>query len=320
MKAEDVKQIEDVLRKTNSSIPSNIVRIDNFEIHHSNFLWAWSEDECNGLKDQIWARSNGEALGRMVKGELVRLKNFGVLKHGGVAVDIGAHNGDSTVPMALLASKTVAFDPSISTYPLLRTNAALNSHLHVDAFNLAVADIDTTIKFEYGFPFECNGGVSGSTYGRTNTRTVDRRAVNLQHFLNSTYGEKFINEIAYIKIDCEGFDSVILKSLVGMIGGMEKKPAIQVEYFQKFMLEDNDRVQRQMELCDGTQRLVDAVATLPGDYGMYCTKQCNTEQDCSSQLDRVDAVRENGKVTNLTKRISNSFAFCDDFMLLPGAV
>ena len=164
---------------------SDIVRIDRVQfgndgqgqgqgqsqLNHQHLLhWAWHNGTCNGLRDEMWKRSNGMALFSAMRADVTRLMKMGVSgilrEKGSVAIDIGAHSGDSTMPIAMIANHTIAFDPNEDVHSILRINALLNPHLHIDAHLLAVAPEDKEMMFQYHDKkkkneFQCNGGVGG---------------------------------------------------------------------------------------------------------------------------------------------------------------
>lgn len=290
-----------------------VARIDYFDIYNKyhnsiGVYWAWHNGKCYGLTDPIWQPSGGIALAQMIASEEQRLRAFGVLKHGGVAIDIGAHVGDSTLPMARLANRTIAFDPSKMAYPLLRLNAAINPGLHIDVHNLAIAERNEAIEMEYGGN-NCNGGVGGPQYGRNNTTSwIKTHAVHLGAFLEETYGKGIIAQIRYIKIDCEGYDHAILSSLTDMLREMDTKPIIQIEnYFPSNGF-----------LSDDAMKVIMAIQSLPVAYTIFCTKQCNSPRMCDTAADDLVTVMavDGGKVQLLRGRRRGS-ASCSDFMLIP---
>ena len=209
---------------------------------HQPFLWAWHGGECNGLFDPKWQGSGGAELIGAMRADAARLLRLGVLNArqraaGSVAIDIGAHSGDSTVPMAMLANRTIAFDPNTDVFNILRVNAKINPHLRIEAHPLAIADADKVrvccahtkceflgnaldatpsqnLTFQYGWrvpkgssdqqaEFRCNGGVSGIG-GRTLPQLwVTKQAVQLEGFLRRTYGDDVVKKVKYIKIDAE---------------------------------------------------------------------------------------------------------------------
>ena len=158
---------------------SDIVRIDRVQFGHEGqgqgqhlLHWAWHNGTCNGLRDDKWKRTNGIALFAAMRADVMRLMKMGVSgllrEKGSVAIDIGAHSGDSTMPIAMLANHTIAFDPNEDVHSILRINALLNPHLHIDAHLLAVAPEDKEMMFQYHDKknkkeFQCNGGVGGTS-------------------------------------------------------------------------------------------------------------------------------------------------------------
>src|SRR5690606_10448524 len=79
---------------------------------------------------------------RVSERELERLEQF--LKAGDVAVDIGAHMGDSTLPMAIVVGQTgcvIALEANRFVFPCLQANARANPHTtNIHPFNLAATD------------------------------------------------------------------------------------------------------------------------------------------------------------------------------------
>jgi len=91
------------------------------------------------------------ALFSAMRADVMRLMKMGVgsilREKGSVAIDIGAHSGDTTVPIALLANHTIAFDPNEDVHSILHINALLNPHLHIDTHLLAIASEDKELMF-----------------------------------------------------------------------------------------------------------------------------------------------------------------------------
>ena len=202
------------------------------------------------------------------------MKNAGVLQHSGVAIDIGAHGGDSTVSMSLLASKTIAFDPNPKVFEILQVNAKLNQN--IDAHQLAISPEEGTLTFEYGGL--CNGGVAG--YG-SGGQQHHFKTVNLEKFLIEEYGSDIIPKISYIKTDAEGYDSVILKSMIPLIEKICKSstcPDIQVELF-----------------AGKKQQIFDTIDELPsGNWEVLCTNQC-TDPSCKPDTPLTQVTRDSGE-------------------------
>lgn len=156
------------------------------------------------------------------------------IKKGDLVIDIGANIGDTTVPMALAAGGagiTLGFDPNPYVYKILQKNASLNGGKQniVPLLNaISVSDDEFFyISSEASF---ANGAIS-TTKESVHGKFVypDKiKGINLLNFLEKKYAEKLSN-FSFIKIDTEGYDKEILKSIADLI---EKyKPVIVAESF-----------------------------------------------------------------------------------------
>jgi FkbM family methyltransferase len=164
------------------------------------------------------------------------------LAAGDVAIDIGAHTGDSTVPIALAVGKTgcvFALEPNRYVFPILKKNAELNAtKTTIIPLMFAATPEDAEMEFQYSDSGYCNGGrfegMSKWLHGHAFKLAVQGR--NLQSFLKETYPQ-LVPKIRYIKIDTEGYESVVVRSLAGLIS--ECKPFMKVEVYRK--LDDTQR-------------------------------------------------------------------------------
>ena len=70
---------------------------------------------------------------------------------GSFAIDIGAHVGDTTIPMALASGPTgltLGFDPNPYVFEILEVNAGLNkSKTNIEAFNYAITSREGKFYF-----------------------------------------------------------------------------------------------------------------------------------------------------------------------------
>jgi FkbM family methyltransferase len=231
--------------------------------------WAWTSSACGGLTDGKWPKDPDKAdkeLASMFSStykDWVHYSQDLKRKRKGVAIDIGAHLGDTMIPMALLAEQTLAFDPNPDLFPILELNAKLNSDLGISAFNLGIGSYDTEATFQYGAM--CNGGMAG--YGNKNGKNQQKRVfhvVRFESFLEKTYGPSFFKRIRYIKTDAEGYDSEILDSLIPMLLKMDRKPLIVVEWFKGFKRGAGS------ETSPASKRLFEVFAKLSGHYATFC--------------------------------------------------
>jgi len=146
----------------------------------------------------------------------------GFLREGDVAIDIGAHTGDSTLPMALAvgaAGTVFALEPNPYVFKVLALNATLNpSRTHIVPLMFAAMPTDGDFEFEYSDEGYCNGGFHGSVsawkHGHFTKLRVQGR--NLLQYLQAHAPEALPN-VRFIKIDTEGFDRAVAGTLLPLL-------------------------------------------------------------------------------------------------------
>ena len=155
-------------------------------------------------------------------------------KPGDFVIDIGANEGDTTVPMALAAGKeglTLALEPNPHVFNVLTRNAALNPEkTTIIPLNFAATAYDGEFTFGSGDPSYGNGGIVGFTHNQArNVRfTLNVIGKNLETYVRQNYADR-LPKLSLIKIDAEGYDKEIIKSLQGLI--REFRPVILTECF-----------------------------------------------------------------------------------------
>jgi FkbM family methyltransferase len=165
------------------------------------------------------------------------------LSPGDVAIDIGAHTGDSTIPIALAvghAGCVLALEPNRYVFPVLKKNAELNSDkTNIIPLMFAATPKDSEMEFFYSDSGYCNGGrfegMNKWLHGHTFKLSVQGR--NLQSFIKTTYPQ-LLPRIRYIKMDTEGYESVVLESLAELIS--QCKPFLKIEFYRK--LDEHQRL------------------------------------------------------------------------------
>lgn len=171
---------------------------------------------------------------KVIRQEAVdELRRF--VRPGDVLLDIGAHTGDSTIPMALAAGPegcVYALEPNPYVFPVLEQNAGLNvDKARIVPLNFAATPASGPIQFEYSDAGFCNGGrhegISRWRHGHAFTLTV--QGENLEAYLRE-HAPDLIPRIRYIKVDAEGYDLTVLESLAGLID--EVRPFIRAEVFR----------------------------------------------------------------------------------------
>jgi len=158
------------------------------------------------------------------------------IKEGDFCIDIGAHCGDTSLPMGLAAGKAgcvLALEPNPFVYPVLEKTARSNSHIANIKTIMAAAGLkEGFMEFEYSDSGFCNGGrhenISALKHGHAFNQTVF--AINLEQELKSDYAA-FLPKLSFIKIDSEGYDLYILQSIQGVVD--EFRPVIKAEVFKK---------------------------------------------------------------------------------------
>ncbi len=158
------------------------------------------------------------------------------LSPGDVAIDIGAHSGDSTVPIALAVGGTgcvLALEPNRYVFPVLKKNSELNAgKTNIIPLMFAATPEDAEMEFRYSDSGYCNGGrfqgMSQWLHGHAFKLNVQGR--NLHSFIQAEYPQ-LLPKIRYIKIDTEGYESVVLESLADLIS--RYKPFLKVEVYSR---------------------------------------------------------------------------------------
>ena len=167
-----------------------------------------------------------------VQAAVDQLRRF--LRAGDVAIDIGAHAGDTTIPIALAvgpAGTVLAFEPNPYVFPVLQRNASLNpGKTNIMPLMCAAMRADGQYEFQYGEEGYCNGGyhegMSKWLHGSAFKVRVAGR--NVQDFLTRSHPD-LIARLRFIKVDTEGFDLAVLETLEELI--RKQRPFLQVEMF-----------------------------------------------------------------------------------------
>lgn len=141
-----------------------------------------------------------------------------MIQPGSFVIDIGAHIGDTTVPMAVAAGKegtVLALEPNKYVFKVLETNAALNKeHTHIVPLCMAATAEDGAFSFNYSDASFCNGGflTEREKLDRHHKYTLEVQGRNLEKILKTDYAS-LLPTLAFIKVDAEGYDKEIIKTL-----------------------------------------------------------------------------------------------------------
>ena len=143
-------------------------------------------------------------------------------KSGGLAIDIGAHTGDTTVPIALAIGPlgiVLGLEPNPYVFKILKKNSELNKNkTNIIPLCFAATDHDGEFEFNYSDASLCNGGyfqsLENQNHGHRYILKVQGK--NLEKYLAQSYGA-ILTELCLIKVDAEGYDKEVLKSLGKLI-------------------------------------------------------------------------------------------------------
>jgi len=167
-----------------------------------------------------------------------------IITEGSTVIDIGAQTGYMSVAYSLFAGRVLSFEPNPATFEVLESTAQLNKN--IEPYNLAISDEEGVLKFHYSDPGFCNGGFATRTnfgIGVTGHKVpIDVFAVNLPKFIE---GED-IGKVSLIKVDAEGHDKDILKTLAPIID--EHKPYLISEIYDGL---DRSEVQDLLDTIQG---------------------------------------------------------------------
>ena len=151
--------------------------------------------------------------------EIAELSSF--IQEGDTAIDVGAHIGDSTLPIALACGakgKVFAFEPNPIVFATLAKNAAINTELtQIVPIPFACTDDDVDMVFKYSEASMSNGGdKTNAGFRDGHTFPMPVNGLNPLSFLQDRYAQD-LEKLRYIKIDVEGLDYLVLKQFEALI-------------------------------------------------------------------------------------------------------
>jgi FkbM family methyltransferase len=181
--------------------------------------------------------------------------------------------------MALAAGNegtVLGLEPNPYVFKILQKNASLNTeHTHIIPACFAATEEDGTYTFQYSDASFCNGGyldhIESSKHKHDYELQVQGK--NLEAELRNTYA-KYLPLLRLIKVDAEGYDKEILKSIEGII--REFKPNLLVECYKRLTIDERN------DLYEVITRMGYALYYIEG-----FTKHTKREKlDAASMLDR----------------------------------
>lgn len=191
------------------STPNNKYNIDYYKwTHPYQGNWEYTEMFTNNILDYLNK----------------------ILSKNSVVLDIGAQAGILSVAFAKFAGKVISFEPNPAAFEILNKNGEI--YKNIISYNLACSHNDEILEFHYSDDGLCNGGFAlGCEKGVGVTghiKPIDVYAVNLNNFLNENHKDD-ISNIKLIKVDAEGHDKEIIKTIYPIINSI--KPILMAELY-----------------------------------------------------------------------------------------
>jgi len=159
------------------------------------------------------------------------------IRPGSFCIDIGANIGDKTVPMAIAAGAeglVLGVDPNPTVFQVLEVNSRLNAgRANIEPVQLAATATNKQFYFASSEASMSNGGLiedPNDPYHGKFKHKDPIPGVNLAEYLQETHAE-WLPKLSLIKIDAEGLDYFILKTLIPLV---EKyRPTIVMEVYNR---------------------------------------------------------------------------------------
>lgn len=171
------------------------------------------------------------------------------VRKGSLAIDIGAHTGDTTVPLALATGKeglVIALEPNRYVFEILKKNSELNKeHTNIIPLCMAATMEDGKYIFNYSDASFCNGGYLSQINFKKHKHnyTLEVQGVNFNNYLLQNFTSE-LPRLGLIKIDAEGYDQQILKSLSNII--TTYKPNLIVECYKRLNSDERNQLYDQI--------------------------------------------------------------------------
>ncbi|KYG78829.1 FkbM family methyltransferase [Roseivirga echinicomitans] len=166
-------------------------------------------------------------------------------EEGQMIIDIGAHTGDTTVPMALAVGQkgiVLGLEPNPYVYKILEENSKLNQEItNIVPLPFAATIEDGEFVFNYSDASFCNGGFLSQIKNRKHKHNYELKVEgrDLQKFLNENYADR-LSQLSLLKVDAEGYDKDILNGLSNLISTY--RPNIMAECYKRLTKEEREEL------------------------------------------------------------------------------
>lgn len=171
-------------------------------------------------------------------------RNF--VKEGEVIIDIGAHTGDTSVPMAFAVGKTgkvLALEPNPYVFKVLKQNSELNKEKSGELIplNFAATAEDGEFIFNYSDASFCNGGFLSEIKRDNHHHNFELKVQgrNLEKYIKKNHPD-VSKKLGLIKVDAEGYDKEIIKTLSETIE--KSRPVIITECYKRLTKEEREEL------------------------------------------------------------------------------
>jgi FkbM family methyltransferase len=167
-----------------------------------------------------------------------------IIRKDSLVIDIGANTGDLTVPIALATGNkglVLALDPNTQVFAVLAANAKLNKEkTNIIPLQFAATETDGEFYFASSEATFSNGGLindtNDSAHGKFKLKDKVK-GVHLETYLRKHFAE-WIPNISFIKVDTEGNDLSVLKTVENIIA--DYKPSVVAEIFPTLTKQERD--------------------------------------------------------------------------------
>lgn len=158
------------------------------------------------------------------------------IREGDTAIDVGAHTGDTALPMALACGVTglvIACEPNPHVFRILEENSRLNrGRTRIAPLNFAATESDGAYVFHYWDASFGNGGnlsrLHNQRHGHRYPLDVEGR--DLERYLRLHFAER-LPRLSFVKTDAEGYDKDVLRAMRGLL--LEFRPVVVCEVHKK---------------------------------------------------------------------------------------
>jgi FkbM family methyltransferase len=165
----------------------------------------------------------------------IYMKRVLALSPNDVFVDVGAHIGSYTVPIAKKVQKVIAFEPNKDTFELLTKNIELNHLTNIEAYKLAASKRRGVVSFMYEKESMYSKIIdynrsTNVTALEENAKSSDNNNNNNIHLVNTIDLDRILlkeDRVDWIKIDVEGHEMEVLEGAMQTI--RVHKPKIIIE-------------------------------------------------------------------------------------------